>query len=303
MKEIWKPVDDFENLYEISSLGRIKRLAGYTPRYRGERITPDSIFHSEIILKPTKSKKGYHSTELIKYDGYTRIRKIRLIHRIVLMSFNPNKDFESLQVNHINGIKDDNRLENLEWSTNYDNQMHAIRNGFRVSNGSSHRKVKQYTKDGKFVREYISIAEGYRLTGILNIRKVCRGERPFAGGFVWEYSNPMYKTYKVKHYTNLNFRKSLVNSMHSSFKRYGFEFNNNNDVVIGIDWDELLKYFESMFYDGMTWENYGYRGWHIDHIIPVCSAKTYDEMVKLCHYTNLRPMWAKDNLSKGNKIS
>ena len=91
--------------------------------------------------------------------------------------------------------------------------------------------------------------------------------------------------------------------MHSSFKRYGFEFNNNNDVVIGIDWDELLKYFESMFYDGMTWENYGYRGWHIDHIIPVCSAKTYDEMVKLCHYTNLRPMWAKDNLSKGNKIS
>ena len=47
MKEIWKPVDDFENLYEISSLGRIKRLTGYTPRYRGERITPDSIFHSD----------------------------------------------------------------------------------------------------------------------------------------------------------------------------------------------------------------------------------------------------------------
>jgi hypothetical protein len=303
MEEIWKPVDDFENLYEISSLGRIKRLSGYTPRYRGERIKSDSVYHPEIILKPTKSKKGYYSTELIKYDGYTRIRKIRLIHRIVLMSFNPNKDFESLQVNHINGIKNDNRLENLEWSTNYDNQMHAIKHGLKLCNGSSHRKVKQYTKDGKFIREYDSIAEAYRLTGIPNIQKVCRGERPFAGKFVWEYSNPKYKTYKIRKYTNLKFRNSLISSMRSSFKRYGFKFESDNDVVLGIDWDDLLKYFEDRFYGGMTWENYGYRGWHIDHIIPVCSAKTYDEMVKLCHYTNLRPMWAKDNLSKGNKIS
>jgi hypothetical protein len=50
----------------------------------------------------------------------------------------------------------------------------------------------------------------------------------------------------------------------------------------------------------MTWENQG--KWHIDHIIPLSSAKTEKEMYKLCHYTNLQPLWAFDNLSKGSKI-
>ncbi len=64
---------------------------------------------------------------------------------------------------------------------------------------------------------------------------------------------------------------------------------------------EFLKHhLESQFQLGMTWENQGQ--WHIDHIIPLSSAKSEEEIYKLCHYTNLQPLWAKDNLSKGNKI-
>jgi hypothetical protein len=51
----------------------------------------------------------------------------------------------------------------------------------------------------------------------------------------------------------------------------------------------------------MNWDNYSFRGWHIDHIIPLTSAKNEEELIKLCHYTNLQPLWAKDNLSKGGR--
>ena len=67
-------------------------------------------------------------------------------------------------------------------------------------------------------------------------------------------------------------------------------------------WPEFLKeHLESQFIDGMGWDNRV--EWHIDHIIPLSSAKTEDELYRLCHYTNLQPLWAEDNLKKGNKFS
>jgi len=62
-----------------------------------------------------------------------------------------------------------------------------------------------------------------------------------------------------------------------------------------------MKYIENKFTIGMTWENYGRGGWEIDHIIPISSAKTKEDVLKLCHYTNLQPLWWRDNLKKSNK--
>ena len=67
---------------------------------------------------------------------------------------------------------------------------------------------------------------------------------------------------------------------------------------VGCSAEELKVYFESLFKEGMTWDNYG--EWHVDHIRPV-SSFTAQEWEQVNHYSNLQPLWAKDNLSKGNK--
>lgn len=70
----------------------------------------------------------------------------------------------------------------------------------------------------------------------------------------------------------------------------------------------LKEYLENKFYshpkthEPMTWKNHGIRGWHIDHIIPLDNAKTSEELEKLCHYTNLQPLWFEDNIKKSNKF-
>ena len=88
----------------------------------------------------------------------------------------------------------------------------------------------------------------------------------------------------------------------NAFKRGGYSKNTKTQEMLGVDWDVAKAHIERQFTKGMTWDNHGYYGWHIDHIIPLASAKTEEELLKLCHYSNLQPLWAADNLSKKDKI-
>ena len=73
--------------------------------------------------------------------------------------------------------------------------------------------------------------------------------------------------------------------------------------IVGCTPDFLRGYLEKQFKDGMTWENKGRGGWHIDHIIPLAFAgSNIDTIYELCHFTNLQPLWESENLSKGSKI-
>jgi hypothetical protein len=85
------------------------------------------------------------------------------------------------------------------------------------------------------------------------------------------------------------------------FKLNKINKKNNTFDIVGCSPIFLKEHIENKFTEGMSWDNRGLFGWHIDHIIPLSSAKTEEEIYKLCHYTNLQPLWAEDNLKKSNK--
>lgn len=93
-------------------------------------------------------------------------------------------------------------------------------------------------------------------------------------------------------------KRRLRNRLYYSLKAKSWRKNNNFVEYIGCDQDTLVNHLASQFVPGMTWGNYGQ--WHIDHIIPLVSAQSEEEMYKLCHYTNLQPLWALDNIKKGD---
>lgn len=97
---------------------------------------------------------------------------------------------------------------------------------------------------------------------------------------------------------------NLTNRMRSRLRKYLTIHNitkrNKTFDIVGCTPEFLKEYLEIQFTEGMTWDNRS--DWHIDHIIPLSSAKTEDKLYELCHYTNLQPLWAEDNLKKSNKI-
>lgn len=84
------------------------------------------------------------------------------------------------------------------------------------------------------------------------------------------------------------------------FRVNGYTKRSRTHDIIGCSYEFLRGYIESKFVDGMTWENRNL--WHIDHIIPLSSAKCEMDIIKLSHYTNLQPLWAEDNQKKSNRI-
>ena len=180
-EEVWRDIEGYEGLYQVSNMGRVKSL---------ERTYIDKIgrerYVKECILKPAMDKGGYLRVGLC--DG--KKRKTFKLHRLVCEAFHENPDNKP-QVNHINEIKTDNRASNLGWATARENSNFGTRNE-RIGKKSAITKSKpiaQYTLNGKLLKVWPSTQEAQRQTGFSqgNICKSANGGYKQAYGFIWKY--------------------------------------------------------------------------------------------------------------------
>lgn len=175
MKEEWRPIVGFEGKYEVSSQGCVRSLR------RG------------ITLKPKRAGAGYHMVAL-GYGNY------RYIHRLVAAAFIPNPDGKP-HVNHIDGDKTNNCVDNLQWCTPSENQQHAYKTGLldgtvcknpiRGYDHSKSRPVVMSSDKGHIQITFPSISQAAKKTGIdySTIYGVLRGKFKQAGGWRWAFAS------------------------------------------------------------------------------------------------------------------
>lgn len=169
MNEEWKDISGYEGLYKVSNLGNV-----YS-------------FKTNKILKTPIGKRGYPNLNLLKNGK----QKLYVVHRLVAKAFIPNPDNKP-EVNHIDGNKTNNCVDNLEWVTSRENTLHARKTGLHTSDGD---KTVAQILNGQEIARYKSASEAERKTGInrSSISSVCRKycwhgkHRRTAGGYEWKY--------------------------------------------------------------------------------------------------------------------
>ncbi len=162
----------------------------------------------------------------------------------------------------------------------------------------------KYSKDGLRYRCRECTGEEYRIYYYNNIEdEIIRQTNYQKNNSKQVKEKRNYRHNKKYNNDPLYKMKTLIrNRLKIFFKTKNVNINKKIFEIVGCTTDELRQHIESQFKEGMCWENHQHDGWHIDHIIPLSSAKTEEEINELCHFTNLQPLWSTENYKKGNKI-
>jgi len=174
--EEWRAVAGYEGLYEVSNLGRVRKLANVS--YRPNRWGTITEYHQKgkMLVPAFDGKKNYLFIALSKEGTKTFFT----IHRLVAKAFIPNPD-NLPQVNHKDENKTNNRADNLEWCTNIYNSYYG--------NHSKCKKVLQMDDDGNVIAEYDSTRAAAKVIGVdhVSIAYACRGKTKTIRGYHWKY--------------------------------------------------------------------------------------------------------------------
>lgn len=186
--ETWKDIAGYEGLYQVSDLGNIRIM----DRMRRGRVG-NYYFKTGGIKKTHLNHEGYVRTGLTNSDG---LSATHTVHRLVGLAFVDNP-LGLPELNHINGIKTDNRAVNLEWCTASENQLHAFRTGLKENKRgvtgkgvSNSKQIEQYDKAGKLIKTWDCIYDVKRAGIVGNPTKislVANGKLPHYKGFIWKY--------------------------------------------------------------------------------------------------------------------
>lgn len=192
MKEIWKDIKNYPN-YQISNYGRVKSKERYVNTVYGAKRKI-----KERILKPVLNKGGYYVVCLYNENGKSMPKTV---HRLVANTYLKNENKYPV-INHINGIKTDNRIENLEFCT----QSHNIKEAYKLGlekpqltnlgkfgrNNKKAKKIKQINLEtNEIINYFYGTLEAERTTGVnfRNIHMCLKNKRKSAGGYIWRYAN------------------------------------------------------------------------------------------------------------------
>lgn len=185
-EEVWKDIPNYEGCYQVSSLGRVKSLARSIPtKTRGIRRTKELI----ISQKLGGEDKFWKYNQVVLQKELER--EYASVHRLMAITFIPNPKNKP-QVNHIDGIKTNNRLDNLEWSTISENGLHATKTGLLKNQKGKPNKlskpVTQYDLNGDKLNTYPGLSMAKQATGVsrVNIWRCLNGKLSTAGGFIWK---------------------------------------------------------------------------------------------------------------------
>ena len=161
---------------------------------------------------------------------------------------------------------------------------------------SAINKSKYYLKNKDVIKKY------YKEWRENNIEQ----QKVYKQKYYLENKEKIRETRLNKSKNNINYRlaHNLRTRLAMFLKAQNTMKINKTMVYVGCTKEELKKHIENQFVDGMSWDNYGRTTWHIDHIIPlsIFDLTVEENIHKVMHYTNLQPLWASDNIRKGNKI-
>lgn len=176
MAEEWKDVKDFEGIYQVSNLGRVKSLDRVVTYEDGRKR-----FYKGKILRPDETKNGYLHVVLCKDGSQHSVN----VHRLVALAFIPNPN-NYKEVNHIDEDKTNNCVNNLEWCTR------TYNNNYGTRTQRTQKKVYQYDLETKeLLKVFPSLTDVTKQLGydFRNISSCCLGKRKQAYNYIWRYDN------------------------------------------------------------------------------------------------------------------